>query len=415
MAVSITQQPQAITPSDNPIIFAFKQDLANFNHSFVYEVFIEGIGSVGVYETYPESSISTYLYGKVNISNIVAPYVSVQNLKPLNLLNTIYDPSGYANVYITVSEKYSTTATGIPEIQSAITSDYFVAFKGKLTKKEFKSWDYTNYKKSLSSNFLTDLKLNTSAFFNYYSQTLKKEDSFSFSWLDYIYTDTPVNYKVKYAYFNGTTLILNKEVTYISSNQGSIGSVYFNLDQHVDLAYLTQAQADNCTSVYIGLYNASDVLISPFMIVTFDTTCFYNGSTLRWLNKYGAYDTFLFTYNKRISADNNAFNFEKSTGEWKAIDINTLMYEESLTNTGTLNYLKQTKKKLQLVSDWLTEEEQNWLVQLYESPLVYLNEGMEDESIIVTNSGYQVKQDRHDELFNEIVEIEFTTENSIRI
>jgi hypothetical protein len=128
------------------------------------------------------------------------------------------------------------------------------------------------------------------------------------------------------------------------------------------------------------------------------------------MNKFGAYDNYLFTYNKRYSASVKSFEFERSQGSW-----GNGVYSLSKANTGRLSYLKQTTKKLQLVSDWLDETTQNWLTQLYDSPAVYINEGDENESVIITNSSYQIKQDKHDELFNEIVEIEFTPENSIRL
>ena len=66
-------------------------------------------------------------------------------------------------------------------------------------------------------------------------------------------------------------------------------------------------------------------------------------------------------------------------------------------------------------SDWLNETVQNWLVQLYESPLIYLNEGVEMENVVVTDSSYQVKQFEHDELFNEVINIEFTDYKSISL
>ena len=183
-----------------------------------------------------------------------------------------------------------------------------------------------------------------------------------------------------------------------------------NLDQHVSLGYLTNGEAASCTSVLMVLLDASNGTLSCLTWLYFDNTCFYNGATLRFMNKYGAYDNYLFTYNKRYSASVKSFEFERSQGSWS-----NGVYSLSKTNTGRLSYLKQTTKKLQLISDWLDETTQNWLTQLYDSPAVYINEGEENESVIITNSSYQIKQDKHDELFNEIVEIEFTPENSIRL
>lgn len=410
MAVSITQQPAYATPSDNPIIFAFKQTISGkFNMSFVIEVIVEG--SVGTYEVYPEDEDATYSYGKIDVSNIVTPYIPTQNLKPINSA-TIFDPDGYRFISVNVYEKYSTTINGAVSVNpTPASSSQIGVFKGKLSRTEFLNWDYTDYQKGLTKQLLTDrsymLYYST---INLYEQTIKKEDSLTYTWIDNTTIDTPVNYKVRYTYYNEATIIKQTDENFTTGNQGLLGSIYFNLDQHVSLGYLTSGEAASCTSVIIGLLNSSNVNIASITTVKFDNTCFYNGATLRFMNKYGAYDNYLFTYNKRYSASVKSFEFERSQGSWS-----NGVYSLSKANTGRLSYLKQTTKKLQLISDWLDETTQNWLTQLYDSPAVYINEGTEDESVIVTNSSYQIKQDKHDELFNEIVEIEFTPENSIRI
>ena len=69
MSISITQLPAYATPSDNPIIFGFKQTISGkFNMSFVVEVVANGI--IGTFEVYPEDFDGTYAYGKIDVSNI---------------------------------------------------------------------------------------------------------------------------------------------------------------------------------------------------------------------------------------------------------------------------------------------------------------------------------------------------------
>jgi len=410
MAVSITQQPAYATPSDNPIIFQFKQTISGkFNMSFVIEVIVEG--SVGTYEVYPEDEDATYTYGKIDVSNIVTPYIPTQNIKPINSA-TIFDPDGYRFISVNVYEKYSTTLNGAVSVNpTPATSSQIGVFKGKLSRNEFLNWDYTDYQKGLTKQLLTDRSYRLyGSTVNLYEQTIKKEDSLTYTWIDNTSIDTPANYKVRYSYYNGATIIKQTDENFITGNQGLLGSIYFNLDQHVSLGYLTNAEATSCTSVLMVLLDASNGTLSCLTWLYFDNTCFYNGATLRFMNKYGAYDNYLFTYNKRYSASVKSFEFERSQGSWS-----NGVYSLSKANTGRLSYLKQTTKKLQLISDWLDETTQNWLTQLYDSPAVYINEGEENESVIITNSSYQIKQDKHDELFNEIVEIEFTPENSIRL
>ena len=413
MSIAVTQLPAYATPSDNPIIFQFKQTLSGkYNISFVIGVYVSN-SYIGTYEVYPEYIDATYAYGKYDVSNIVSPYISTQLLKTYSSSLTVFANGGSADVYINVVEKYSTTPSGTITTGLTATSGTIGVFKAKLSRDEFLNWDYTQYKKGLTNKFLTDREYTyySAVSCNLYTQTLKKEDSTSFSWIDNTPIDTPATYVVIYYYYNGTTLLTTATQALTAVNQSLIGSIYFNLDQHVSLGYLTSGQATSCTSVWMLINDpVYDELIAPINIIRFDDTCFYNGATLRFMNKYGAYDNYLFTYNKRYSASVKSFEFERSQGSWS-----NGVYSLSKANTGRLSYLKQTTKKLQLISDWLDETTQNWLTQLYDSPAVYINEGEENESVIITNSSYQIKQDKHDELFNEIVEIEFTPENSIRL
>jgi hypothetical protein len=91
-------------------------------------------------------------------------------------------------------------------------------------------------------------------------------------------------------------------------------------------------------------------------------------------------------------------------GAWNA-DTNN--YNYSTQNTGVQSYQKNIIKKIQIVSGWLKAYEQNYLVQIYESPLVYMMEGLYIyKNIIINNSTYQLKQDLYnDELFNEILDV----------
>ena len=57
MAITITQTPQLITPSDNPIVYVFKQQddvsgVDKFNVSFIVKVYSGG--EIGTFEVYPE-------------------------------------------------------------------------------------------------------------------------------------------------------------------------------------------------------------------------------------------------------------------------------------------------------------------------------------------------------------------------
>lgn len=412
MAVTIIQSPQKFTPSDNPIVFVFKQPLTvstntKYNVSFVVKTFING-AEIGTFEVFPEV-VSSDHFGKIDLSDKIKAYIPNHSI--YSGVNFVYDPQNYAVVNVVVYEKYSTDPNVAATTQvSGTTSINVFAFKGSLSRSEFKSWDYTPFKKgSFAKRFLTTKEYITSGGAVIYSATEKKGGTTILSWLDNSDLDTPSTYEVIFEY-----LVPSGNVTQITSfdsfSQGGVGALRFNLDEQLDLTNITQSTYDNCTGVNISIKTILGASLMGVYSITFSDVCFDKGANLIWLNKYGSYDNYRFTYNSRISAKIESKSFSKMQGEWSG---NT--YEVNNNTFGKIDYLKTITKQLELSSDWLTESQQAYVVNLYESPLVYLNESTNVENIVITNSAYQLKQSEHDELFNEIVNIEFTDKKSITL
>lgn len=418
MAITITQEPQKYTPSDNPIVYAFKQPLTvsgnqKYNVSFVVKIFIN-TAEIGTFEIFPEFIGATDYFGKIDLSDKIRGYIANHSVSAVGgsiSVPFLYDTQNYVETYITIQEKYSTAPTTAPTTQvSATTSSNTIAFKGSLSRNEFKEWDYSNYKKgALSRKFLTDKKFNTFGSAVYYSINEKKGDTTILSYFDNSDLDTPTSYNVVFVYLLPSGNVTQTNL-FDSGNQGYVSAIRFNLQEQLDLGLITQATYDNCTGVIIALQDLSNVGRMGIYTITFSDACFDKGANLLWLNKYGSYDNFRFTYNSRISAKIESKSFSKRQGEWVGTTYNV-----NNNTFGKIDYLKTITKQLELSSDWLDETTQNWLVQLYESPLVYLNEGTEVENVVITDSSYQLKQLEHDELFNEIINIEFTDYKSISL
>ena len=417
MAVTITQTPDKYTSSDNPIVYVFKQPLTvsgntKYNVSFVVETFVNG-AAIGTFEVFPELSTSDH-FAKIDLSDKVRAYITNHSVSNSTASPTfLYDTQNYVETYITIQEKYSVFANVAPEIQVAVTtSGVTIPFKGSLSRSEFKVWDYTLYKKGgLGRKFLTD-KPSTDLFgATIYAATEKKGNTTILSWLDNSDLDTPANYNVVFIYLLSSGNV-TQTTTFNTAYQGAVSALRFNLQEQLDLGNITQGTYDNCTGVTIAVQNVSNVGIMGVYGITFSDVCFDNGANILWLNKYGSYDNFRFTYNSRYKAKIESKSYSKKQGEWNAISNS---YNVNNNTFGKIDYLKTITKQLELSSDWLNETVQNWLVQLYESPLIYLNEGTEVENVVVTDSSYQIKQFEHDELFNEVINIEFTDYKSISL
>lgn len=414
MAITITQTPSYITPSDNPIVFAFKQldDVSGdpkYKVSFVVNVYAGGL--IGTFEVFPEVESGGYFYGKIDLSDKVRAYVG--NHSASQTVNATYkgwyDPSNYVEVYVTVYEKYTLVANDEPVVDtgSAVVSSSVYAFKGSLNRNEFKNWDYNLYKiGDNESYFLTDRASIVSGSIRRYSASSKKSDTTILSWFE----GFGAEYTVRVVFNNSSgASITSLTITIPTSQQGEVGAYRLNMDELLDRGDIIQSTYDNCASIEFYLSDAFGFNTkSAIYKVTFSDVCFDKGSNLLWLNKFGSYDNFRFTYNSRFKAKIESKSFSKRQGEWVGTTYNI-----NNNTFGKIDYLKTITKQLELSSDWLDETTQNWLVQLYESPLVYLNEGTEVENVVITDSSYQVKQLEHDELFNEVINIEFTDYKSI--
>jgi hypothetical protein len=437
MSIAITQEPLFLTPSDNPIIYGFgtenyqpspNSSLPKYKLSFIVKVFLQNVGEIGVFEIYPELSLGQFSnsYGKINISNIVRSYIGIPDIVPKQYnSNVIFDSAvNCLQTNILVYEKYATTENGETSLHDSVVSSVTTVFKGSLSDKEFLDFDPYDYNigngtpnMNLFKNFLTDKpKIDLFPGFNIfiYQYDLMRDDSLHMSYFDIDYLNQN-NFDKKlgitYSVNNTSTTF---EILYPASDQGAYNSIYINLKSLVNAGYITQNEADNMDSLNIYLNNANtNLLLMPIVFIDFKKPCFYPGKSLKFLNKYGAFDYFLFEHNERKSASIESFEYITGPGYW---DMLVNEFKIDRLRDGKKTYLKQTKEKLQLISGYLEEKEQNWLTQLYESPLVYLNYNNGDvQNVIITNSSYTIKQDQYDELYNEIVEIEFTTKNSIEL
>ena len=416
MAITITQTPSYLTPSDNPVVYAFRQldDVSGntkYKVSFVVDVNCGGL--IGTFEVFPEVESGGYFYGKIDISDKVRAFVS--NHSASQSVNPIYkgwyNPSNYAEVFINIYEKYTLVATGEPTVDtgSVVVSSSIYAFKGSLNRNEFKNWNYNLYKiGDNESYFLTDRASTVSGSIRRYSASTKKSDTTILSWFEGLGAEYTI--RVVFNNSNGAT-ITSLTITIPTLQQGEIGAYRLNMDELLSRGDITQSTYDNCVNVDFYLSDTFGLSHkSARYTVTFTDVCFDKGSNILWLNKYGSYDNFRFTYNSRFKAKIESKSFSKRQGEWVGTTYNV-----NNNTFGKIDYLKTITKQLELSSDWLDETTQNWLVQLYESPLVYLNEGTEVENVVITDSSYQLKQLEHDELFNEIINIEFTDYKSISL
>lgn len=387
--VSFPSEPSVYTPSDNPIIWTILFPMLNaYKLYFKVTIQIEGV-DIATLNIDQERSDGTDYYAHVDVSNIVKTYID----KPLVAQTTIVsDANNYKGVRIYAYAYYSSTENGDVVLDSgsfAFTNTVQV-FKGRLSNKEFINWNYGDYLIGGSTRkFLTD---------NTNNIELREGDE---TFLQII-RDTVSTYALIRLYNSAGTLINNAVVAV------SVGKItQFKISTTTLLDEFTLLEVADTS--YLTINMQSGGAYSETKRININREGCYQGKNVVWLNKFGSYDSFLFTYNTILKSDVQSKSYGKQFGSW-----NGTTYVLDTKDTGSLTYLKTITDKVQIVSDWLTESVQNWLVSVYDSPLVYINEATTYENIEIENSTYAIKQMEHEELFNEILECKFThTRNSV--
>ena len=385
MAVTIYNQPQAIAPAGNPLVFTFSSDqTAQENFSFIVELYIDStlVLTQQVFRQFNALS-------RIDVSQAVEAYI--RNTIPTT--NLELDATDSMVTYaIIVYEKY-----GDPAItQASATSTTLKAFNGSLEYEDWINFDYALYDPNQTQDalFLT--------FFPLASKRLVGMDE---------------NFYL--AFFEQTAVAscdLNIYLLDISGN--TIATDFITLTATdfyilnvgpqviIDNTSITQIDFNTCYRYEISVSVQGVSFVGPITIYM-DLACQrYEPYRLHWLNKLGCWDSFTFGLVSTESATVQSFAYQRDPGVWSGNS-----YTYPLYSGQKVNYAKTKNKQLVLNSDWISEDVQNWLVEsLYDSPIVYLEQtnGTEFEPVKVTNSTYQLKTRRRDGLLQEQVTIDRT-------
>jgi len=391
MAVTIYDEPQAISPAGNPLMFTFSSDqTGQDNFSFIIEVYVNSVlhSTHQVFRQFGTLS-------KFDCSGILASTLS----SPLivdGTLTTFYD-SAINEYNIIVYEKYGAT----PTIQDDATSSTRIAFNGALRHQDWIGWDYQNYNADTNNSttpitFLIDFPSGNKFFCGLEERVF----------LGIFCLDTGVNVRVRLYNSSNTqiatdlvALTLSDLIVIDASPSTIISETSITQGNFDAAAYYTIEARPTGAGANLGASQAFRIDI--------DTECKrYETRRLHWLNKYGVWDSFTFSLVSIDSSTVQSNGYQREKGIWDGTSYTYPYYQGEKTT-----FAKTSTDQLVLNSDWINEDVQQWLVRgLYESPVVYLEveDGTEFEPVNVTNSSYQFKTRRRDGLIQEQITIDRT-------
>jgi len=378
MAISITQEPQEFTPSDNPIVWVFESDKTTQpNFYFLVEVYIDAV-LIERHKVFPEQGI----YAHFDASFVAERYATVNDSSSNQTLNTIN---------INVTEYYNNVA-GL----TVIGADAKI-WKAKIKKENFVSYDFNNY---VLNGFTT------SKFLTLCPRGFDKTKGTELKYLSFL-----VNANAPTVDFNTYTsvgvLIDTQSITPTVTNE-SLVNISVGVQTLIDDISLDFTNATYYTVEANNFSGSTEVYR-----IDIDTDCDYSkAKRLQWLNSLGGFDSYTYRLFSRESTDVKSFGYERQFGNFNTSNG----YEFDLKGGTVIDYLKKFNKSLEITSDWLTEQVQNWMVaELYTTPIVYIEDALELYRCKVTNNKYEMKGNENDMLFQEIIKIELESDTSVNV
>ena len=128
---------------------------------------------------------------------------------------------------------------------------------------------------------------------------------------------------------------------------------------------------DNVTSYNVRLQGSVFVLFDHSETLTFNRRCTGNDFKyyqLIFLNKWGAFDYYMLNanYEQSLSIERTQFDRKRESV------FSPYSYGTNIGDRGKTDFYINSTMNLKLYSDWLTLDEANWLLEVQESPQVYL-------------------------------------------
>lgn len=370
MAITIIEQPQSHTPIYNDMVVLTSSNLtANPKFLFGLDVYVtlEGFGD-------------SYL-GRLKspaVANLYSPSLDVRGF--FNIKEFMKSSGYFATknnywladishkIKLIPGEEYAASASGAATYYPSSANIEYVGFNGALRLDEFRQFvptDLINTTTIAASSGIGQYILSS------YTQPKDILKS-TINELTFL-CNGGTNTRALITYFNGNALISTQTVALTTANR---------TDVTINGSYNTLAVPLTATKYTIALERVSNGndLSPSYTYNLLDACSKYPTLNVYFQNKWGAYDSFIF--NKK-STKNDSIN--RKTYQKQDRYINTYNSYDPAIRT----YDSEIKTKHTLRTDWITEDQLNWLSELVESNNVQFS--YDSEFVIGTFASFNLR------------------------
>lgn len=398
MAITIQSSPAPYSSMHDSLWYVSSSTNVNqTSFKFVYDVYVNG-SQVSRTKIYPAPSAEGS-YGVFDASPMVRAYVT-----------NYFEPSG-SSILVASNDKIKVDAT--IKVGEEYVSGGNLLTNLNLASGALSAYNYYNplFADILFTNADTPLVLS-----DYYDNLLIQ--NFTDDWL----TERDVdNITIEYGdifyatFFRVTTGSYSAKIDVVNE-AGSVidtasGSITFS----------GQMNLFNCSAANINTF-AGRTLISSSTYgynvyiklgtaesrkLKFIQKCYpkYKQFNLNFLNRLGGWDTMKFALVNRRSSEFQRSNYKRN--DWQ-LSGSTMTNIDAYNkyNESTISYAIQHKDMFHLISDWVSQQDYEWLAQLVASPIVYIEVQGAYFPVVISNNNYQYKLESADKLFNFEIDIE---------
>ena len=351
MAITIIEQPQSYTPIYNDMVVLTSSNLTS-NPKFLFGLDVDLIlensiapivvplGRLKSPAVFDQSQVGYPKRGFFNVKELLK-YIPLINTKG----NTLFSDISHL-IRLTPGEEYAASASGVATYYPSSANVEYVGFNGALRLDEFRQFVPTDLINTTTIAASSGIGQYIMSSYTQPKDILKS----TLNELTFL-CNGGTNTRALITYFNGNALISTQIVAVTTANK---------TDLTVNASFNSLAVPTNATKYTVALERISNGndLSSTYTYNLIDACSKYPTLNVYFQNKWGAYDSFIF--NKK-STKNDSIN--RKTYQKQDRYINTYNSYDPAIRT----YDSEIKTKHTLRTDWITEDQLNWLSELVES------------------------------------------------
>lgn len=368
-------------------------NISNLSFKYVFDVYVNG-ALVSRTKVFPEPVSN---YGVFNASPIARAFVG-NYFKPQNTFLSFSNNEIGLSYQIKIGEEYISggnlvTNLNLVTISATAYNYYPPLFADSLVVMNNNSLAISDYQDGLlienfTDDFLSERKIQ--------DITMEFSDSLFISYL-----------KITSGTYTANIEVLEDEDTVIADHSASVTLNMlscFNLQPALINAWAGSNIINENTYGY-NFYISKGDATSRVVKVRLVCNPKHRQFNLHFLNRLGGFDTMRFgLVNKRTQSVQKT-NYVKSA--WQ-LSGNKMSKTDAYNriNESNVNFAITHKNTYHLVSDWVSEQDYEWLAQLVASPIVYLEFNGAYFPVNITNDSHEFKTESADKLFNFELDIE---------